>query len=100
MPYNIFKVILKLTNSMQGFCEPFCYQGSKETEVICKRVIRDLVREHLDLNASAYLANMQSEGMSAKEDIQLGKCEILIARCRRKQCANVQALFFKCRGST
>ena len=35
MPYNIFKVILELTKSMQGFCEPFCHQGSnKKADVI------------------------------------------------------------------
>ena len=35
MPNDIFKVILKLTNSMQGFCDLFCYGGSnKKAEVM------------------------------------------------------------------
>ena len=46
---DIFKVILKLTKSMQGFCEPFCYQGSNEkADVILFTSIR-LVNELLCL---------------------------------------------------
>ena len=49
MPYDIFKVILKLTKSMQGFCEPFCYQGSnKKADVISFTSLR-LVNELLCL---------------------------------------------------
>ena len=49
MPYDIFKVTLKLTKSMQGFCEPFCYQGSnKKADVISFTSLR-LVNELLCL---------------------------------------------------
>ena len=49
MPYDIFKVILKLTKSMQGFCEPFCYQGSNKKADVISFISLRLVNELLCL---------------------------------------------------
>ena len=58
MPYDIFKVIMKLAKNMQGFCEPFCYHSSnKKAEVISFTSLR-LVSELLGLFSGVSQINL------------------------------------------